>query len=128
MKRNEIYRLVSLSTAHDAPFLSLALLTKSESGHLQFCFREQNVALHLRVVLDKGKLPRQRPRVFPLDVERPGPGGGEELDEERGTLFGSGHFSFFFRGFEVLRFFAKSFRSLCGVVSLWERDGREKRE
>ena len=58
----------------------------------QLGLREQDVPLHFRVVFHERELPRERPWVFPLDVEGARPGGGEELDEERGSLFGAGHF------------------------------------
>ena len=75
--------------------------TRGEKGNkISFEFRlgKKDVPLHLRVVLDECQLPRQRPRVLSLDVEGAGAGRGEELDEERGSLFGAGHFFPFSRG------------------------------
>jgi hypothetical protein len=65
---------------------------KKKTSSLELCLGEEDVPLDLRVVLDESQLPWKRPGVFPLDVEGARAGGGEELDEERGSLFGAGHF------------------------------------
>lgn len=59
---------------------------------LELRLREEHVPLDLGVVFDERELPRERPRVFPLDVEEARPGRGQQLDEESCSLFRAGHF------------------------------------
>ena len=51
--------------------------------------------LHFGIVFHKRELARERPRVLPLNVEGSGACRGEQLDEERGSLFGAGHLFLF---------------------------------